>query len=51
MHTLGCEIWLETMKNMENKKCKPQDMDYDEKFDKGKNETQTLFDMEYGQKN
>ena len=23
MHTLGCEIWLETMKNMENKKCKP----------------------------
>ena len=26
-------------------------MDYDEKFDKGKNETQTLFDMEYGEKN
>ena len=40
MHTLGCEIWLETMKNMEKKKCKPYDIVYGEKTENhGKCET------------
>ena len=43
MHTVGAGIWQETLKNVENKKCTLQDMEYGEKTEKcGKRDTNTV---------
>ena len=34
MHTVGPGKWQETVKNMKNEKCTPQDLDYGEKTEK-----------------
>ena len=35
MHTLGPGIWQEALKNLENEKCTHQEMEYDEKPERG----------------
>ena len=33
-HTVGCEIWQETLKKLKNEKCTLQDLEYGEKTEK-----------------
>ena len=49
-NTVGPRIWRETLKNVENEKYTQQTWTMARKLKKVENETQTLFDLEYGKK-
>ena len=43
MHTVGRGIWQETLKNVKNEKCTPQNLDYGKKIEKrGKLDTSNV---------
>ena len=49
-NTVGPRIWLETLKNVENEKYTQQTWTMARKLKKVENETETLYDLEHGDK-
>ena len=47
---VGPRMLPETLKKVKNEKCALQDLDYDENLNNVKYETQTQYDLEYGEK-
>ena len=49
-HTVGSEIFKETLKKVKNENSKLEEQEYGKKTETVENETQTLYDLEYGEK-
>ena len=50
IHSVGPGLWQETVKNVKKKKYTLQDLYYRDKLKNVPNQTQTLYDQEYGKK-
>ena len=50
IHSVGPGLWQETVKNVKKEKYTLQDLYYRDKLKNVPNQTQTLYDQEYGEK-